>query len=146
MTEFNNYKNIGYNVCPHCGRAPIAIMEDYDTYRVGCAYCGLNHGVITFLDEPLSEEIKETTRKEWNRKCITANFSDGVIELMGMQEEDYVLTWRHDDNIECIAHDFDDIIRIIGEDDQFYSVYRVKDNYLEFLGHSELVTITLKKH
>ena len=144
----NNFEEMdtGYNICPHCGGTPFATMDGYDTYRVGCAFCGMNNGVIAFLEDPLTEEVKEKTRREWNRKCISSSYTDGVMEYLGLEKGDFVLTWRHDDMFECVAHDFDDIIRIIGEDDQFYNVYRVKDNYLEFLGHSELVAIILKKH
>lgn len=41
MNEFEkNYEemNVGYNICPHCGRYSVATMEGYDTYRVGCTY------------------------------------------------------------------------------------------------------------
>ena len=127
----NNFEemNTGYNICPHCGRTPFSTMEDYYTYRVGCVCCGLNNGAITFLDQPLNKEVQEAMRKEWNHKCVSSSYSDEVMQLMGIEEGDFVLTWRQDDMFECSAHDFDDIIRIIGEDDQFYSVYRVKDNY-----------------
>ena len=45
--------DMGVNVCPHCGREPYETMDGYDTYRIGCVYCGLDSGVMTFLDEPL---------------------------------------------------------------------------------------------
>ena len=146
--KINNYekKNVGYNVCPHCGRAPYETMDGYDTYRIGCVFCGINNGVITFIDDPITEEVKEATRKEWNRKCLTSSYTDGVMELMGLGEDDFVLTWRHDDMIECVARDVDDIIRIIAENEELYNIYQVRENGLDPLGTSKLVAIIAKKY
>ena len=149
MTETkNNMEQVcmGYNICPYCGRAPYETMDGYDTYRVGCAFCGLTRGVMTFLDNPINEEVKEATRKEWNRKCLHSSYTDTALERMGAKEGDFVITWQHDDTIECVVHDSDDIIKIIGDDELIYNIYRVSDNCLELLGSSVLVMAILKKH
>lgn len=148
MNEFEkNYEemNVGYNVCPHCGRYPVATMEGYDTYRVGCAFCGLNRGVITFLDDPISEVVKEATRKEWNKMCVTSNYTDEVMELMGLEEGDFVLAWKHDYMIECVLDSVDDVIRMV-DDDDYYNIYRVRENSLELLGSSALVAVITRKY
>ena len=148
MTETkNNMEEMsrGYNICPHCGRATYETMDGYDTYRVGCAFCGVKHGVITFLDDPITEEVKEAMRREWNRKCLRSSYTDSVLELMGLDEDDFVLSCVSDDSIVNFAHDVDDIIRTIVDEKEHYFIYRVKENGLEPLGTSKLVAIISKK-
>ena len=149
MNERKNNMNemkIGYNVCPHCGRYPYETMDDYDVYRVGCAYCGLNSGVITFLEEPINDAVKDETRREWNRKCLSVSIADDVLACLGAEEDDLVITWRHDDMIECVARDVDTLLRVIGDHENLFNVYQVKENHLEFLGTSKLVSILTPKY
>ena len=149
MNEGKNNMNemkIGYNVCPHCGRYPYETMDDYDVYRVGCAYCGLNSGVITFLEEPINDAVKDETRREWNRKCLSVSIADDVLARLGAEEDDLVITWRHDDMIECVAHDVDTLISVIDDNAELFNVYQVRDNRLEFLGNSKLVSILTPKY
>lgn len=63
MLNYDNKLTEGYNGCPKCGRMPYEMMLGDDTYLVGCAYCGIRHGIIQFLEEPLNDKIREAVKK-----------------------------------------------------------------------------------
>ena len=69
------------------------------------------------------------------------SIADDVLARLGAEEDDLVITWRHDDMIECVARDVDTLISVIDDNAELFNVYQVRDNRLEFLGNSKLVSI-----
>ena len=125
----------GYNVCPTCGREAYEMMSGYDEYHVGCAYCGIHNGVVQFLDDYISTQTKEQVRKEWNKKCITSEYGDSVLEMLG----DYVVVCSSDHAIEFTSSNIKDVVTFVEERNNNYDVYIIMENQLEYLGCSYLI-------
>ena len=132
-------KEEGYNACPRCGRFPYEFMDEYDTYEVGCAYCGITNGVTSFLEEPLNEAIREKTKKDWNEKCLKTPYSEDVFDASDIDVGDFVLVRRASGAIAHIVADIAGIVEILRTNGEVFDMYVRMDDILQPLDTADLL-------
>lgn len=132
-------KEEGYNVCPRCGKAPYEMMGDYETYHVGCAYCGIRNGVTAFLEFPLDDQVRGETQKEWNEQCLKAHYSEEVFDELNIDMGTFVMVARSNSAIKYIVPDMHRIVDILKENGDAFDVYVRVDDTLQRLDYADLL-------
>ena len=134
------------NICPKCGRLPLIIMSEDNTFhQLGCAYCGIKEGVSFFVTDEAIEDVNRKLQKEWNAKCINEEYSHEVLEQLDIDCGDYVLTNANNNAIVLIAKDMKTVLSFIDDPAHNYlvKIYVRAENCLECLGNSYLIHLAL---
>ena len=134
------------NICPKCGRLPIRITSEDNTFhQLGCAYCGVKEGVGFFVTEEAIEDLNRKLQKAWNAKCINEEHSHEVLEQLDIDYGDYVLTNANNNAVVLVAKDMKTVLTFIEDPSHEYSVeiYVRVENCLEHLGNSYLLNLAL---
>ena len=132
-------KENGYNVCPCCGKAPYEMMGDYETYYVGCPFCGIKNGVTSFLEFPLDDEVRSATQKAWNEQCLTAHYSEEVLDQLNIGIGTFVLASKSNAAIKYIATDMRLMVDILRESSDSFDVYVRMDDILQHMNFADLL-------
>lgn len=134
--------NDGYNVCPECGRYAYAVMTEDRMYRVGCLHCGLVRGVGCYIEDDLTEDMTDATRRDWNRKCIeTEEYSIEALEAMKAKIGSYAMVDSHSQEILCFVRNVDAVKRFVLENpDVALGIYLLVNGNLQYMGCGYLVS------
>lgn len=128
-----------YNRCPSCGRQAHAFLTEDNQYRVGCLYCGLRHGVSTYVNE-VTEEVREKMRHSWNQHCISTPITDSALENLDLPSTGYALVRVSD---YYIAHFFTEFSKLAEfcerSDDDAYYIYLMVNGTWQYLGSAYLL-------
>ena len=134
------------NICPKCGRLPLIITSEDNTFhQLGCAYCGIKEGVSFFVTDEAIEDVNRKLKKDWNAKCINEEYSPEVLEQLDIDYGDYVLTNANNNAVVLVAKDMKTVLTFIEDPSHEYSVeiYVRVENCLEHLGNSYLLNLAL---
>ena len=109
-------------------------------YHVGCLNCGLQNGVGTCIDEAFTDDTKNTLRWLWNDSCIEKHYTEEALEILGIQNGNYVLI---DNQTRKIANVVTDVKAakdyILRNNHAAYSIYLNLEGILQDLGHSWII-------
>lgn len=136
-------KEEGYNVCPRCGKAPYEMMGDYETYHVGCSYCGIKNGVTSFLEFPLDDEVRSATQKEWNEQCLKAHYTEEVLDELNIDVGTFVMVSKSNSAIKYIVPSIRRVVDVLKESSDMLEVYVRVDDTLLHLEYADLLDFAL---
>ena len=145
MKELKKFTRVEkYNACPRCGGEVSLYVDDDGDYRIGCPECnGANVGPF-FSHYPTQYEL-ELCRPIWNIQALGDTYSQKVLDQLGIQNGDYVVSDTRDNYI-VFAGNAEEMIRFVFEELQserelVFDIHQHLDGKLFALGKSYLLEI-----
>ena len=136
-----------YNCCPCCGKEVSLFLDDDGDYCFGCMDC-LDTNVSTFFLQCPTPDEMEIYRPIWNIQALGDTYSQKVLEQLGIQNGDYLVSDTRDNYI-VFAGNAEEMIQFVfakaqSESEAILDVWQILCGKLFNLGRSILFEITWK--